>query len=189
MVVTKVFRMLAVGVTALFGLVGALFVAGEVVTDPGGWKGIALVASWGVPMAALALLALLRPDAASRVLPWALAVVGVLALVDAATGVLERGGPVSTIAMFVVAVPCGLLGLRKAGEAGLLVLGAASLQLLTAVAQHARRADDSDPSLAHALGGSAGVTVVPLLVCATLLLLTAALEGRTGHRRHLHAAR
>lgn len=189
MVVTKVFRMLAVGVTALFGLVGALFVAGEGLTDPGGWTGVALVVSWGVPMAALVLLTLLRPDVASRVLPWALAFVGVLALVDAATGLLEHGGPVSTIAMFVVAVPCGLLGLHKAGEAGLLVLGAAFLQLLGAVAQHAWRAGDSGPSLAHALGGSAGVTVVPLLVCATLLLLTAALEGRTGQRRHLHVAR
>lgn len=189
MVATKVIRIIAVGVTALFGLMGALFIAGEGLTDPGGWKGVALVASWGVPMAVLVLLALLRPEIASRVLPWALAVVGVLVLVDASTGVLEHGGPVSTVAMFVVAIPCGLLGLHKAGEAGLLVLGAASLQLLAAVAQHARRADDSGPSLAHALGGSSGVLVAPLLVCATLLLLTAALEGRAGRHGHLHAAR
>ena len=162
MTVTKVIRVLAVGVTALFGLVGALFVAGEGHTDPGGWTGVALVVSWGLPMAALVLLALLRPDAASRVLPWALAF---------------------------VAVPCGLLGLHKAGEAGLLVLGAAFLQLLGAVAQHARRAGDSVPSLAHALGGSAGVMVVPLLVCATLLLVAAVLQGRTGHHGHLHVVR
>lgn len=189
MIATKVTRIIAVGVTALFGLLGALFVAGEVLTDPGGWKGVALVASWGVPMVALVVLALLRPEIASRVLPWALAVVGVLALVDAATGVLEHGGPVSTIAMFAVVIPCGLLGLHKAGEAGLLTLGAAALQLLAVVVQHARRADDSGPSLAHALGGSSGVLVVPLLVCAALLLVTAALEGRAGHHGHLHAAR
>ena len=189
MIATKVLRMLAVGVTAFFGLVGALFVAGEGLADPGGWKGVALVASWGVPMAVLVLLALRRPDAASRVLPWALAVVGVLALVDATTGVLEHRGPVSTIAMFAVVIPSGLLGLHKAGEAGLLMLGAAALQLLALVVQHARRADDSGPSLAHALGGSSGVLVVPLLVCAVLLLLTAALEGRAGRHGHVHAAR
>lgn len=189
MIATKVLRMLAVGVTALFGLVGALFIAGEGFADPGGWKGVALFASWGVPMAVLVLLALLRPETASRVLPWTLALAGVLALVDAGSSLLDRSGPGSTIAMFLVAIPCGLLGLHKAGEAGLLVLGAAALQLLATVAQYTQRSDESGPSLADALGNSTGVIVVPLLVCASLLLLTAAVERMAGRHGHVHAAR
>lgn len=189
MVATKVFRVLAVGAVGLFGLVGALFVAGEGLSDPGGWKGVALTASWGVPMAALVLLALRRPETASRVLPWMLAAAGLLAVAEATSSLLDRNGPGAAIVMFVVAVPCGLLGLRKAAEAGALVLGAAGLQLLVVAAQYSRRSGDPGPSLGDALSDSTGVIVVPLLVCAGLLLLTALLERVASGHGHLHVLR
>jgi hypothetical protein len=188
MVIVNLFRSLAVGTVALLGLVGALFIAGEGLSDPGGWQGLLLTIGWAAPMAALVLLAIFRPALAARVLPWALAAVAVLVLADAATGLLDRSGPVGAIAMFVVAVPCGLLGRRRAAEAGLLVLGAAALQLVATLAQYSHeRTGDSGPTLGHALAGSTGILVVPLLVLAALLLLVAQLERHDAHHRHVGA--
>jgi hypothetical protein len=188
MVIVNVIRSLAVGTVTLLGLVGALFIAGEGLSDPGGRQGLLLTVGWVAPMAVLVLLAVLRPAVAARVLPWALAAVAALVLADAATGLLDRSGPAGAVAMFVVAVPCGLLGRRRAAEAGVLVLGAAALQLVTALAQYSReRTGGSGPALGDALAGSTGILVVPLFVLAALLLLTALLERHDTHRRHVGA--
>jgi hypothetical protein len=180
---TRVVRGLAVGIVAAFGLLGALFVAGETFSDPGGWAAVGLVAAWGVPMLALVLLVLRRPELAARVLPWALLVASVSLLVDAAGAYPRDTGPVGTISMFAVAVPCGLLGLRRAFEAGLLVLGAAVVQLGASVVERGR----TGASLREVLGGSTGALVVPFLVCAALLLLTALLERYDVHHPHVRA--
>jgi hypothetical protein len=180
---TRVVRGLAVGIVAALGLFGALFVAGETLADPGGWAAVGLVAAWAVPMAALVVLALLRSEVASRLLPWALLVAGVLLLVDAAGAFPRDTGPVGTITMFAAAVPCGLLGLHRALRAGVLVLAAAGLQLAAAVVERGR----TGASLREVLGGSTGALVVPFLLCAALLLLTALLERNNARHPHLHA--
>lgn len=182
-------RVLSVGMVAVLGLIAALFVGGESLDDPGGWKGLGLLVAWAVPMGALVLLAIRRPRLAARVLPWVLAAAGVVVLVDVLTSLFDRSGPAATVVVLVVAVPCGLLGIHRAGEAGSLVLGAAGLQLVAVVAQFTRHRGGEGPSFAHELTSSDGVTVVPLLVCAALLLLTALLERRAAHHRHLHAVR
>lgn len=188
MVPVNVIRSLAVGTVALVGLVGALFIAGESLGDPGGWQGLLLTIGWAAPMAALVLLATFRPALAARVLPWAVAAVAVLVLADAATGLLDRSGPTASIAVFVVAVPCGLLGRSRAAEAGLLVLGTAAVQVVATLAQYSQqRTDGSGPTLGAALASSTGVLVVPLLVLAALLLLVAELERHETHHPHLHA--
>jgi hypothetical protein len=180
---TRVVRGIAVGIVATFGLLGALFVAGETFSDPGGWAAVGLVAAWGVPMAALVVLVLRRPSLAARVLPWALLVAGVSLLVDAAGAYPRDTGPVGTITMFAVAVPCGLLGLHRAFQAGLLVLVAAAVQLGASVVERGR----TGASLGAVLGGSTGVLVVPFLVCAALLLLTAVLERYDARHPHVRA--
>lgn len=169
---TRVVRVLAVGTVAVLGLFGTLFVAGETLADPGGWQGLALVAAWLVPMTALVLLVLVRTELAGRVLPWALLIASVLLLVDAAGAYGPRAGPVGTITMFAVAVPSGLLGLRHALRAGTLVLAAGGVQLVGTLVERGR----AGSPLREALGGSTGALVVPLLVCAAFLLLTAVLE-------------
>lgn len=182
---TGLVRGLAIGVVSAFGLLGGLFAAGEALADPGGWPGVGLVVVWAVPMGAMVLLALRRPDVAARFLPWALVVAGVLLLLDAAGAYGRDTGPVGTITMFAVAVPCGLLGLHRALRAGTLVLVAAALQLAASVVERGR----TGASLREVLGGSTGVLVVPFLVCAALLLLTALLErydARHPHVRALH---
>ena len=180
---TRLARGLAIGVVAALGLFGALFVAGETLADPGGWQAVGLVAAWAVPMAALVLLALRRPAIAGRLLPWALGVASVLLLVDAAGAYPRDTGPVGTITMFAVAVPCGLLGLHRALRAGMLLLAAAAVQLVGTLVERGR----AGSPLRAALGGSTGALVVPLLVCAALLLLTAVLERYDAHHPHAHA--
>jgi hypothetical protein len=54
----------SMGFCALAGLI----VAGETLTDPGGWTGIGLKALWLVPTIGLATLAFYRPDTAVPVL-------------------------------------------------------------------------------------------------------------------------
>ncbi|HEX2893621.1 MAG TPA: hypothetical protein VHO29_06415 [Marmoricola sp.] len=180
---TRLARVLAVGLVAALGLFGALFIAGETLADPGGWQGIGLVGAWAVPMGALTVLALRQPAVAGRVLPWALLVAGVLLLADAAGAYPRDAGPVGTITMFAVVVPSGLLGLHRAFLAGVLVLAAGATQLGAALVERGR----SGAGLEQVLGGSTGAFVVPFLVCAVLLLLTAALERHDAHHPHLHA--
>lgn len=180
---TRLVRGVAVGIVAALGLLGALFVAGETFADPGGWQAVGLVAAWAVPMVALVLLVLRRPALAARVLPWALVVASVLLLVDAGGAYGPHAGPVGTITMFAVAVPCGLLGLHRAFGAGLLVLAAGAVQLVAAVVERGR----TGAPLGNVLGGSTGVLVVPFLVCAALLLLTAVLERYDAHHPHVRA--
>lgn len=180
---TRVVRGLAVGIVAAFGLFGALFAAGETFADPGGWAAVGLVAAWGVPLVALVLLALRRPELAGRVLPWALLVASVSLVLDAAGAYPRDTGPVGTITMFAVAVPCGLLGLHRAFRAGTLVLAAAAVQLVAAVVERGQ----TGASLREVLGGSTGALVVPFLVCAALLLLTAVLERYDARHPHVRA--
>ena len=180
---TRLARGLAIAVVAALGLFGALFVAGETLADPGGWQGVGLVAAWAVPLVALVALVLRRPAVAARFLPWALVVASVILLVDAAGAYSRDTGPVGTIAMFVVAVPCGLLGLHQALRAGTLLLTAAAVQLVGTLVERGR----AGSPLRAALGGSTGALVVPLVVCAALLLLTAVLERYDARHPHVHA--
>lgn len=183
MTASRVLKVLAVGTVALFGLFGGLFVAGAAMDEPGGLTGAGMVAAFGVPLMALAVLALRWPGRAARWLPLALAAVAVLIVVDAVAIATGHFGPGASLAVFVVAVPCGLLGAHRPLEAGLLVLGGAALGVLEVLALMVRQRGGDGASFGTLLGGSDGVIVVPLLVCAVLLLLAAAAErlGRGDH--------
>jgi hypothetical protein len=110
-------------ITAFFGL----FVAGETFTDPGGWKGLGLVAAWVVPLAALAAVAWYWPD-------WAVGLFAVLVAAVIAVGVWfavnpegwrafeDRHGPIRAIISFVLAAVIALLGLKRTAVAGVLLL-------------------------------------------------------------------
>jgi hypothetical protein len=80
--------------------------------------------------------------------------------------------------MFVVLVPCGLLGIHRAAEAGCLLLLGAAAQFVATVAGMDRAGGQG---LRSALGGSTGVLVVPFLVLGALFLAVAAAEKWTGH--------
>lgn len=119
-----------------FAVFAILFAAGSAIDDPGGWAGLALIASWAVPLVVLAVLAAARPQKATLVL--ALVGIGIVALNlwatlnDSSWDSLENDvGPIRAIASIAVAGPLGILGLRRARAAGLmlLVVGAAPVLL------------------------------------------------------------
>jgi hypothetical protein len=176
----RVLRSVAVGLVALFGIVAGLFIAGETFTDPGGWEAMVLTAAWAVPLIALSVMALMRPGLGSRMLPIVLAVVAGWVVVDSLAHVIDRDawGPVGSISMFAVVVPCGLLGVHRAAEAGWLVLAGAAAELVATVASMDRAGGQS---LWSAFGGSTGVMVLPFLVLGVLFLAVAAAERWTGH--------
>lgn len=176
----RVLRIVAVGLVALFGTVAGLFIAGETFADPGGWEAVVLTAAWAVPLIALSVLALVWPGPSSRVLPIVVALAAGWVVVDALAHVIDRDvwGPVGAVSMFAVLVPCGLLGVHRAAEAGWLLLAGAAAQFVATVASMDRAGGQS---LWSAFGGSTGVTVLPFLALAAVFLAVAAAERWTGH--------
>ena len=112
--------------------------------------------------------------------PVVLALVAGWVIVDGLARVIDRDawGPVGAVSMFAVLVPCGLLGVHRAAEAGWLMLAGAAAQFVATVASIDRAGGQS---LWSALGGSTGVMVLPFLVLATVFLAVAAAERWTGH--------
>ena len=101
-------------------VIAGLFIVGETFTDPGGWKAAGLVAAWAVPLAVLAALAWYRPG-------WAVLVCAVLAgaLIGISVWftVSPRGkGPTEAILTFALAAAIAVLGLKRTGVAGVLLL-------------------------------------------------------------------
>ena len=176
----RVLRVIAVTLVALFGIVAGLFIAGEAFTDPGGWKAVLLITAWAVPMVVLSVMALVWPDLSSKVFPVVLAVVAGFVIVDGLAHMIDRDtwGPVGMISMFAVLIPCGLLGVHRAAEAGWLLLVGAGAQFAATGASMDRAGGQS---LWSALGGSTGVLVLPFLLLAALFLAVAAAERWTGH--------
>jgi hypothetical protein len=112
---------------AVFAVLVGAFVIGETLDDPGGWRAVGLVAAWLVPLAVLAALAWRRPDLATWVLGGLTGVVVIGAVwfaVDPQAGrSLENDvGPVRALAVFVVSVVLGVLGLARTGLAAVLLL-------------------------------------------------------------------
>jgi hypothetical protein len=163
----------AFGWMLVVGVLGGLFVAAEAIDDPGGWAGVALVAAWLVPLAALAWLATRHPGPARPLFVWATVVVATFTLLDAAFRLVPRGaGPVAAVTVFVLAVALGFLGLHEPLLAGrlLLVLGAAQL-----VASVFQRSGGGGHGLL--VGGSSFAVVAPVLIGGLLF----ALAGRHEH--------
>lgn len=153
---------------ALIGLFGSLFVIGETFDDPGGWRAVTMVASWLLPLVALAWFALVRPAVAGPVLVVVTLLVAAFTLADAAVGIVPRDGwgPVAAIAVFAVALALAFLGLRRPSRAGVLLLTLGAAQLGAVLLE---RAGSGAPGLS--LGGSSGVVVVPVLVGGLLFWL------------------
>jgi hypothetical protein len=151
-------------VMALSSLIAAIFIVGETFTDPGGWEAAGLVAAWAVPLAVLAALAWYRPG-------WA---VPVLAVLTAAVigmsiwlAVSPRGkGPTDAILTFALAAAIAVLGLKRTGAAGVLLLtvGIVPFAVFSLVSGHG------------GFGSLAAVSFAPI-VTGVLYLLSASIKG------------
>lgn len=154
----------AAAIMAAFTALAGLFISGYALADPGGTEGVILIVSWAVPMAALAVLAWLRPA-------WAAPALGVLTALLIAAGIWfaldsaswrafeNANGPVRAVAVLVLAFPAAVLGLKRTPAAGWLLL-----------------ALGFGPAAFSALGSLAGVvalsaiSVVPLITGLLYLL-------------------
>ena len=112
----------------------ALFVGGEILSDPGGVQGLAWVAAWLLPPLVLSALALRWPDTAYLLL---VAVVG-LACVVSVGGVVwaqalwefeDAHGPVNLLVLVAVLIPLIALGRSLPWEAGWLMVVALAVPL------------------------------------------------------------
>ena len=158
---------------AVFLTLAAAFVIGETVSDPGGWAAVGLIAAWAVPLAACMLVAWRWPEAGTwllGVLTAALLVGAVWFAVDPAAWrqVENSVGPVRALATLVVTGGLAVLGLRRTGVAGILLVGAAAVPVL----------------LDSGRGGASSLTLVavPGIVAGVLYLLAAAAGDRPRHR-------
>lgn len=172
-------RRLAFSLAVVLALLGSLFVAGYAVEDPGGWQSVGIVASYLLPMLALAAAARLWPSVAGWVMAGALALLAgswtwYVVDTEAWTELMDDVGPILGVAMLVVLLPLGVLGLRRPLAAGLMLAGAAVLSYTAFVASVS---DEPWYGVADSLTTSRTVLCAPMLLIGLLFLL-AALFGR-----------
>jgi hypothetical protein len=178
---------MVVVVLAIGGLVTAfwaLFMAGEILTDPGGWYGLGLVSLWLVPMVALSALALLRSSWAAPVLTvlvglWVAASIATVVYADTWREIEDTHGPVSLIVMFALCVPLIALGRDRSLLAGVLLLVVAAANVVTGLLWVVTGAG---------LGGTLVLAIVglPFVVLGVVLIVIGVLDRRaTGAGRSL----
>jgi hypothetical protein len=165
---------------AVFGLLGGLFVAGYAFEDPGGWAAVGMTALWVLPLVALSVFALLRPEAAAPAFIWVTFAVGLFTLADSAFGVIPRDewGPVAAVVVFALGVALAFLGLHRAGLAGLLMIVTGLVQFAAIAVGVTVHESGDGPGPGAMLGGSSGVVVMPLLLVGALFLLSGLLDHR-----------
>jgi len=184
----RVLQVLASGLLILLALGGGLFAAGYAISDLPLLPVILGISIWALAAAGLGWLALRRTGVAVPTLLAVSVAVAALAVIDGRFDLFNRNtnGPVMTLIILAVVVPVALLGLRRATEAGLMLLLIGLTQLLGSGILHG---GGEGAMWRPALGGSAGVIVLPILLAALLLLLA----GRLDHERvsfwpHRHSA-
>jgi len=145
------------GLMTVFTVLAAAFTGGYAMEQPGGVAGLVMILSWVVPMVALAALAWFLPGGASPLLG-ALTVVFLAICVwfalDPATArsLQDSNGPVVAVGVVALAFPAAVLGLKRSGTAGWLLVAVGALPLLITIIGR------SGPA-----GSLAAASVVPLI--------------------------
>lgn len=151
-------------VMALSTLIAAIFAVGETFTDPGGWKAAGLIAAWAIPLAVLAVLAWYRPG---RAVPVFAVLTAAVIGVSIWLALSPRGkGPTDAILTFALAAVIAVLGLKRTGVAGvlLLIVGIVPFAVSSLVSGHG------------GIGSLAAVSLAPI-VAGVLYLLSANVKG------------
>jgi hypothetical protein len=121
-------------VMALFGSFFGLFVVGETIMDPGGWNAVGLIASWFIPLVAIAALAWFRPrwgiPVVAALMVASIALMGWRAFDEGIRELEDRIGPFTRIATIAVSVAATALGHTKARAAGIMLLALGSAPFL-----------------------------------------------------------
>ena len=177
----KILQIVALSLMGAIGLFMGMFIIGETLTDPGGWRGIGLVALWLVPLVVVAAFAWLRPRWAQWLLGTLTAVVVGLLVWSAVAPQTWRdfennNGPILAIAVFALAIPLTVLGWHRPLPAGsmLLLLGlTAPLALVFVAATGGLNGEEAIVPQQAALT----VLMVPIIVIGTLLVLAGLVDG------------
>ena len=149
-----------------WGFVAAAFVVGATFAAPGGAAAWGLTLAWMVPLGVLVWAAVSRPYGIDRFLAASVAasaVTWIWFVVDPGglRHLMDQVGPLVSIGDVLVAVPAGVLGLRRPRFAGGLLFVAATVPLATL-------AVGADDGLIHA----AMIAAIPDVIVGTLLLLS-----------------
>ena len=123
----QVFVLLGTLLGTIFSGLLVLFIAGEILSDPGGVPGLVMVTAWLALPVLLSILALVRPGAAYPVLAVVVGLVLLAALVaiPMAEGVWEfedTHGPVNLLVIIGALIPLIALGRAMPGRAGVLMI-------------------------------------------------------------------
>ena len=177
----KILQIVALSLMGAIGLFMGMFIIGETLPDPGGWRGIGLVTLWLVPMVVVAAFAWVRPQWAQWLLVTLTAVVVGLLVWSAVAPQSWRdfennNGPILAIAVFALAIPLTVLGWHRPLAAGsmLLLLGLTAPVALVIV------------SVTGGINGEEAVVppqaaltllMVPIIVIGTLLVLAGLVDG------------
>jgi len=123
----QVFVLLGTLLGTIFSGLLVLFIAGEILSDPGGTQGVALVVAWLALPVLLSIFALVRPSAAYPVLAVVVGLVLLAALVaipmsGAVWEFEDTHGPINLIVIIGTLIPLIALGRAMPARAGLLML-------------------------------------------------------------------
>lgn len=164
---TQVQVALAVGVGP--AAMWIFFVSAEILSDPGGWRGLGFVILWVLPILALAALALRRPGWAAPVMTalvgvWVAANLLTVGFATAWAQYEDTHGPIGLVVMLGLCVPIVLLGRARALRAGILLLVAVITPIACGIAAMV---------VSWTVGGGIVLVVIggPFLVSGVLLVL------------------
>lgn len=152
----------------------SLFIAAEILSDPGGVTGLLWVAAWLVPMAVLILLTLFAPGVARVVLMvlvgmFVIAIIATIIFANAWNDFENTHGPVSLVVAVALATPLVLLGRARPYVAGLLLVITVVVPIIAAMIAFL--------GVRTIGGGIAMITVgIPFLVSAGLYLVAARMD-------------
>ncbi len=123
----QVFVLLGTLLGAMFSGLLVLFIAGEILSDPGGAQGVALVVAWLAVPLLMSILALLRPGAAYPVLVVLVALVLLAALAsipmaEALWAFEDTHGPINLLVIIGALIPLVALGRAMPARAGWLMV-------------------------------------------------------------------
>ena len=149
---------------AVFTVFGGAFIGGEAMDEPGGTAGLLMILAWAAPMLILAVLAWFWPSGTAPLLlalTAALFAVSVWFALDPATArsFQDANGPVIAVGVVALAFPAAVLGLKRTGLAGWLLLTLGALPLLITIIGR------SGPA-----ASLAAASVVPLITGAIYLV-------------------
>lgn len=184
----KALKYVAFGVLIVFAVLGGAFAAGYAFQDlPFRAAALGTVAAIAF-VVTMSVLALRRTDVAVTAMLVITVVLSGLALADGRWDLFTRdvNGPVVPILLLITAAPLAVLGLRRAVEAGVMILILGIAQLVGAGIGDAVASGRFEWSML--LRGSGGVVVLPLLIAGLLFILAGRSEHETPHFLPTHGA-